>query len=368
MIKKAWKRSDVQIDAKALTFNYKALRNCVGKNIKTMCVVKGDAYGHGLETCVQILQKSNPDYYAVFSMEEGIRVRKIDRKTSILVLCPANSSFVLLAQKYNLTLSLSSVDTFVHIVQIKTKKIIKLHLCIESGLGRDGIQEKDLSRVLALVHGKKYMCIEGIYTHFSGAESRTFDRLTTIQTNTLSRWKNAFREVGIHPLFHASGTAGALLGSDFHFDMCRFGLGLYGLWPSDETKNLHPTLILRSVLSWTTRIVEIKELGIGHGIGYDSTYVTNEITKIAVIPVGYYDGLPRTLSNNCDMLVRGKYVPLRGRVMMNMCVLDVTNVRGVKLGDEVVIIGKQAKEEITVDELALRAGTINYELVTRLHR
>lgn len=366
MIKKAWKRSLVQIDIKALTHNYKVLKKCTGKKTKTMCVVKGDAYGHGLETCVKILQKSNPDYYAVFTIEEGIRVRKIDRKTPILVLCPANDSFISYAQKYSLTLSVSSVDVLADMVRIKTKKVLKIHICIESGLGRDGIQEKYLSRVLALAHGKKHILVEGVYTHFSGAESRVFDRLTVIQTNTLSRWKNAFREVGIHPLFHASGTAGTLLGPDFQFDMCRFGLGLYGLWPSDETKNIHPTLMLRSVLSWSTSIVEIKELSAQHGIGYDSTYVTNKVTKIAVIPVGYYDGLPRTLSNNCDMLVRGKHVPLRGRVMMNMCVLDVTHISNVALGDEVVIVGKQGKEEITVDELAVKAGTINYELVTRL--
>jgi len=363
---KIWKHSNVEISTRALSANYVILKAVLGKKVKIMCVVKGNAYGHGLEKVVRALKKKKPDFYAVFTIEEGIRVRTIDTHASILVLCPAQKNFVSSAQVHRLSLSVTSVEMLTTFARMKVSVPTRIHLCIESGLGRDGIQEKDMSRVLALVHKQKNIHIEGLYTHFSGAESRAFDKLTVSQINTLSRFKKGLREIGIYPLVHASGTAGALLGADFQLDMCRFGIGLYGLWPSEETRRLFPTLMLRPVLSWKTYIVETKEISAHHGIGYDATFITQSLTRTAVIPVGYADGIPRSISNIGFALVAGIKVPIRGRVMMNMCVLDVTHVSNVKIGDEVVLIGSQGESTITVEDVATLAKTINYEIVTRI--
>lgn len=148
--------------------------------------------------------------------------------------------------------------------------------------------------------------------------------------------------------------------------MCRIGLGLYGLWPSNETKAIAKKVTLKRGLSWKTKVVDIKELPKNHGIGYDVSFITDKPTKVAVVPVGYYDGIPRSATNKAWMLIQGQKVPLRGKVMMNMCVLDVTALH-VKIGDEVVIIGTQGKTSVTAEEWAEWSKTINYEIVTKIN-
>ena len=356
----------LEISQSALIHNFKVFKKNLSPKTKTLCVIKGNAYGHDLKTILSILKKVQPDFYGVFDIQDALIIRQSDKKTPILVMCPAQKEFVAIAHKYNLSLSVSSNEILTHIIKKKYSKSLKIHLCIETGLGRDGIPHQELSRTLALIHNKKNVVIEGLYTHFSGAESRTFDQLTRLQTSRLIEWESALHNFGIKPITHASGTAGSLLGDTFKLDMCRIGLGLYGLWPSDETKLTAKKITLKPVLSWKTKIVDIKVLPKNHGIGYDASFITNRETKIAVVPVGYYDGIPRSASNKGWMLVKGKHVPLRGKVMMNMCVLDITDL-DVKVGDEVVIIGTQGKEVVTAEDWTHWSGTVNYEIVTKIN-
>lgn len=356
----------LEISKSALLYNFKQLKQNLSPKTKTLCVIKGNAYGHDLKNIISILKNVHPDFYGVFDIQDAIIIRQSDKKTPILVMCPAQKEFITIALKYNLSLSVSSNEILSQIIKKKPSKPIKIHLCIETGLGRDGIPHQELSRTLALIHNKKSVIIEGLYTHFSGAESRQFDILTRTQTTKLLEWESAFQNLGIKPLTHASGTAGSFLGTQFQLDVCRIGLGLYGLWPSNETKAIAKKVTLKRGLSWKTKVVDIKELPKNHGIGYDVSFITDKPTKVAVVPVGYYDGIPRSATNKAWMLIQGQKVPLRGKVMMNMCVLDVTALH-VKIGDEVVIIGTQGKTSVTAEEWAEWSKTINYEIVTKIN-
>lgn len=356
----------LEISQSALIHNFKELKKNLSANTKILCVVKGNAYGHDIKAVVSVLKKVQPEFYAVFDIQDALTIRELDKKTSILVLCAAQKEHIPLAIKYNFSLSLSSNEILAQIIRKKFQKPLKIHLCIETGLGRDGIPHEELNKTLALTHDKKNIVIEGLYTHFSGAESRVFDSLTRLQTSRLIQWESAFQNLGIKPITHASGTAGSLLGNQFQLDMCRIGLGLYGLWPSDETKILLEKVSLKPALTWKTKVIDLKELPKNHGVGYDVSFITEKTTKVAVVPVGYYDGIPRSASNKGRMLVQGVKVPLRGKVMMNMCVLEVTDLN-VKIGDEVVIIGSQGTNTISAEDWAEWSQTINYEIVTKIN-
>lgn len=363
---KTFSTSWLEISKSALLHNFKQLKQNITPKTKTLCVVKGDAYGHDLKSVIKVLNTVSQDFYGVFDLQDALTIRKSNKKISILVMCPSQIDFIPLAITYDLSLSVSSNQVLAQIIKKKLSKPIKIHLCIETGLGRDGILFEELSRTLALIHNKKNIVVEGLYTHFSGAESRQFDMLTRTQITKLLEWESAFQNLGIKPITHASGTAGSFLGKQFQLDMCRIGLGLYGLWPSDETESTAKKVVLKPVLSWKTRVIDIKELPKNHGVGYDVSFITNKPTKVAVVPVGYYDGVPRAATNKAWMLVQGTKVPLRGKVMMNMCVLEVSNL-DVKIGDEVVIVGTQGKSTVTAEEWAEWSGTINYEIVTKIN-
>lgn len=356
----------LEISKSALLYNFKQLKQSLSLKTKTLCVIKGNAYGHDLRIILSILKNVQPDFYGVFDIQDALTIRKQNKKTSVLVMCPSEASFAVLATTHNLSLSVTSNEVLGQIIKKKLTKPLKIHLCIETGLGRDGIPYHELSRTLALIYNKKNITIEGLYTHFSGAESRQFDILTRTQITKLLEWESAFQNLGIKPITHASGTAGSFLGKQFELDMCRLGLGLYGLWPSDETKKLAKKITLKPTLSWKTKVVDIKELPKNHGIGYDVSFITEKSTKVAVVPVGYYDGIPRNATNKAWMLVQGQKVPLRGKVMMNMCVLEIINLN-VKIGDEVVVIGNQDKSTVTAEEWAKWSETINYEIVTKIN-
>lgn len=356
----------LEISKSALIHNFTQFKNTLSPKTKVLCVIKGNAYGHDLKTILTVLKKARPDFYGVFDIRDAHTIRTTDIKTSILVLCPATPEFIPLALKHDLSLAITSNDILAKLTQKKLSKSLKIHLCIETGLGRDGIPFQELSRTLAIIHNKKNLIIEGLYTHFSGAESRIFDQLTRLQVSRLIEWESAFHNFGIKPLTHASGTAGSLLGDIFKLDMCRIGLGLYGLWPSEETKLTAKKLTLKPALSWKTKVIDVNILPKNHGIGYDASFITEKETKVAVVPVGYYEGIPRGASNKGWMLVKGNHVPVRGKVMMNMCVLDVTNL-DVKVGDEVVLIGAQGKETVTAEDWANWSETINYEIVTKIN-
>ncbi|KPJ70313.1 hypothetical protein AMJ51_02305, partial [Microgenomates bacterium DG_75] len=176
----------------------------------------------------------------------------------------------------------------------------------------------------------------------------------------------------VKPLCHTACSAAIILYPQTYFDLVRLGISLYGLWPSREVKILvnrskKPKVELKPVLSWKARVVQVKKVSKGETIGYGRTFRTNREMKIAVVPVGYWDGYDRKLSNNGRVLIKGQFCPIVGRVCMNMFMVDVSEIPHLRLEEEVILIGKQGKNEITVEELAEKIGTINYEMITRIN-
>jgi alanine racemase len=252
-------------------------------------------------------------------------------------------------------------------------KKLKIHIKIDTGMGRlgflaDGLTsgrgEPPLFEQIKKISQLPNIEIEGIYSHFANADTKD----KTHAKQQLTMFKKLTDELktlpGRKPILHIANSAAIMEIPGSHFDMVRPGIILYGLYPSDEVDR--SIIDLKPVMSLKSHIVHLKTVGPGFRVSYGSTYITEKESVIATVPAGYADGISRLLSSNGFMLVRGKRAPIIGRVCMDLTMIDVTGISGVSIHDEVVLIGKQGEEEITADEIAVRTGTINYEVVTSL--
>jgi alanine racemase len=357
----------IEISAPALQNNLNVLSKKMRGSSELMFVVKSNAYGHGLTEVSQITKYENTiDWFAVFDFKDALQLRQKTKKP-ILVLFNTTPDLWKLAVKYDITVTISTLSSLKKLALSQYKKKLSWHLKVDTGLCRQGLLESDINQVVALFNKHNYHP-KGLYSHFSGIEDALFDSYSFKQYTSFMSWKDALSKIHIHPKLHISGTSGTLRYDQFNLDIVRVGIGAYGLWTSEKLKNkMHPYINLKPVLSLKSRVSEIKYLLKGSKIAYDCTYTLKRDSRIAVLPVGYWDGIPRSLSSNGTVLIRGKRAHIIGRIMMNMCVIDITEVDGVKPGDIVTFIGKDKKQEITVDELACQAKTINYEIVTRLN-
>jgi alanine racemase len=361
-IAKTW----VIIDRAAIASNCKILKKQLLPGTKFLAVIKADAYGHGAIEVAKTVVKAGADYLAVFDIEEAIALRKAKITSPILVLRSLRPDEIVSVQKYNLEVTVSTFDLLRYLKKTKLSKRLKIHLMVDTGLGRDGFLLEESERVIALLDQNKNIDVVGLATHFSASETRLHDAYTVMQVTCMFEWQRALREIGLNPMLHASATAGVFISKEFGMGMTRFGIGLYGLWPSRETELLSKGKQLRPALAWKTIVNEVKTLQAGSYVGYDLTARVMRDTTVAVLPVGYADGYPRSASNTGSVLIRGKRARILGRVMMNMMVVDVTDIKGVIIGDEVTLIGTSKASLMSAEEVAETAKTINYELVTRI--
>jgi alanine racemase len=212
--------------------------------------------------------------------------------------------------------------------------------------------------------------IEGLFTHFAAAKNPAFPERTQKQLAEFKKWIELFGKAGFDPIVHAAATSAAILFPESHFDMVRIGIGLYGLWPSLETKSFAENkggenILLMPILTWKTVIGEIKKLKDGGAIGYDFTETLPKNSKIAILPVGYWHGYPRSLSGIGTVLINDTLAKVVGRISMDMVIVDVTHIKNVKVGDEVILLG--AGKELTAESIALLLGDSWYEILTRLN-
>ncbi len=356
----------VTIDRKAIASNVRILKKQLLPKTKFLAVVKADAYGHGMIEVAKTAVAAGADYLGVFDIEEGIALRKAKIKTPVLVLRSIFPQQIELAIKNDLEIAVSTFELLVHLKKAKLKKPLKIHLMTDTGLGRDGFLLDQSERVLALLDQNKNVQVVGLATHFSASESRMHDSYTVMQVAFIFEWQKMLAEIAIHPVVHASATAGVFLSKEFGIGMVRFGIGIYGLWPSNETEQLSRGVALKPALEWKTVINEVKELQAGSFIAYDLTARLQRNSIVAILPVGYSDGYPRSASNKGSVLIYGKRARILGRVMMNMIVVDVTDIPKVKPGDVVTLIGTDKGIRLSAEEVAEAADTINYELVTRI--
>jgi alanine racemase len=312
------------------------------------------------------------DYFQVNSFEE---LKKIKNSTSkmILVFGYVGNSDLENAIKLGCILSVFDLPHLILINKIASilNKKQKVHIAIDSLLGREGIMPNEIEIFIKKLMKMKNIIVDGIYSHFANIEDTANFSYAEKQIKVYESIIKIFIKYGFNDLkTHISATSGTMVyeKNSGNNKIVRLGIGIYGLWPSLYlNKSLKNKIILKPILSWKTHIVQVKILPIGYCIGYGLTYITNKETKIAVIPQGYADGYDRRLSNIGEVLISGTRCKVLGRVAMNMFVVDVTNLNKVKEGDEVVILGFQKSESICADEIAKKLNTINYEIVARIN-
>ncbi len=365
----------VELNRAALTSNIKQFRSLIGDKINLLAVVKANAYGHGILEISKMALKAGVGWLGVHSLDEGLLLRQEGIDCPLLVLGYVPSQELERAVTHGLRLTVYNLDTIHFLAQIcrRLKKEALLHLKVETGTNRQGILEEDVLAFTQEIRKHPYLVVEGLSSHFANIEDTTDHTYSRLQ---LKRFKRIIKKVEENnteiPIKHMACTAATILFPDTYFDMVRVGIGMYGLWPSKETYlssilEKQKPILLKPVLSWKTRIAQIKKIPQGSFIGYGCTYRTTRETVLGVLPVGYYDGYSRNLSNYSYVLIKGHRAPLRGRVCMDFIMVDITDIPGVDLEDEVILLGQEGEEVISADYLADLASTINYDIVTRIN-
>ncbi|MBI2633234.1 MAG: alanine racemase [Parcubacteria group bacterium] len=358
----------IEINRAAVRANFFSFRKLVDKKVAIMAVIKSNAYGHGMIECGKIFKKAGAEYLGVASLDEAIEARRSikDIPISVLSYWQNDKQKVFWAVKNKIELPVYTFEQMRFLSSLKTP--INAHLKIDTGTSRVGILFHQLADACDTVARAKNIVIKGVFTHFANSESID-QSYTNIQNDRFIKAVALLRGCKIMPRYtHAACTASTIMNPSTHHTMVRLGIGLYGMWPSLETRQYaeHKKLAIRlqPVLAWKTKIIQIKTIPKGSYIGYDLTYQAHREARIAVLPIGYYDGYDRKLSNCGEVLVRGKSYSIRGRVCMNMCMAEVDD--ECKEGDEAVLLGMQKNKEIAAEDIARKVGTINYEITTRI--
>ncbi|UCH95607.1 MAG: alanine racemase [Candidatus Aminicenantes bacterium] len=366
-------KTHIEISAKNLVHNLKEFEKLTDKKI--MLAVKANAYGHGLKEVVSITRELSPvAYYAVDTLEEALAVKAVDSKKKILVIGWADRPQLKEIILNGFELVVPSIDYLKQTAEIskEVKVKAKIHVKVETGTMRLGMPPPEAIKILkgSRSNTAKHVEMIGIYSHFANIEDTTDHSFAQYQ---LEIFNNLLQKINHKNLLkHFSCSASTLLFPETHFDIVRLGISAYGFWPSKPTyvsyieKN-KPAIRLKPVLSWYSKAAQVKTLKKGESIGYGLTYKTFDRSRIIVVPVGYYDGYDRKLSNVSTIIVNGVKAPIRGRICMNMLMAEISHIKTVKPGDRVTLIGEDGKEKITADDLADLAGTINYEVLSRLN-
>jgi len=369
-----------EINLDSFRHNLHSIKSLIGPDVGTMAIIKADAYGHGAIQCAHAAIKEQVNYIGVGIIQEAIELRENGITSPILILGGIYPNEIEDLIKYNLSTSLSSsvIASAISKKAEQANKSVGVHIKIDTGMGRLGIQPEDFLSLLNNVITCKNLKIDGLFTHFSSADEEdpeTTRHQISIFSDLLQRLPatnfSKMNSESNHILFHSANTAGLLRFPESRFDLVRPGISLFGSFPSptvasvfDSLTNENKATKLRPVMSWKTKIIQIQTLRKGVPVSYGGRYVTkNDRTRIATIPVGYADGLSRRLSNNMELLVKETRVKQVGTICMDMCLIDITNLPDVTMGEEVVIFGSQGKGQIKVEELATKADTIPYEIL-----
>jgi alanine racemase len=371
--------SIIELKKSCLEKNIEYLQKRIGKTVKFVSVIKGNAYGHGIKEFLPMAEECGIDYFAVFdSCEAEIAFNVKKPKTKIMIMGMIDDRDIKGAIKNDISFFVFENTRLKQAINDakKLKKKAKIHIEVETGLHRSGYGTAELKKAVKLINqNKKYLFIDGVCTHFAGAES--ISNYVRIQ-NQLKRFneiKKWLEEKDIVPkYYHTACSSAALIYPETRMDLVRIGISQYGFWPSEEVR-MHALLSkdknfgarpLKRVLKWKSQIMSIETVEPGEFISYGNFFQATKKTKIATVPVGYSHGYRRSLSNLGYVLVKGKKAPIIGMVNMSVMIINVTSIPLVKKDDTVVLIGKQGKYEITVASFSELSNLVNYELLTRL--
>jgi alanine racemase len=365
----------IELSQSALRKNVKSLARLAGGRMMAVSV-KANAYGHGLNEIVRMLVKMpEVGYVTVHSLEEALACRECGWKRQIMVLGPIAQERLEAVLEYDLEPVVFTRETLRRLGEIADKRgtQIRTHLKLETGTNRQGIGEKELPAFAEIY--RKHTSLKRPYgagMHFANIEDTTNHEYAQFQLANFNRMVKRMGQLGIRPrIRHTACSAALILFEKTKFELVRPGIAAYGHWPSKETYLSYRLLggrdnMFQPVLTWKTKVTQIKELPADAFVGYGCTYRTTSPTRLAILPLGYYDGYDRGLSNRAYVLIKGKRAPVRGRVCMNLMMIDITDIKGVKLTEEATLVGRSGDEVLSVEQLADWAGTINYEILARL--
>lgn len=360
-------RTQARIDLDAVEYNCSNVRAKLPDDCKLLGVIKADAYGHGAVELAHLLDEKC-DFFGVACIEEAVELKKAGVKAPVLILGYVDSNVYDLVVKYDVRIPIFSMESAVALSNeaVRQGKTVPFHFCIDTGMSRIGFQvneqSADVCKEITLLPNIE---AEGLFSHFATADEADLTKAKAQREKYKAFVKMLEdRRVNI-PVKHLNNSAG-IMNFDEYFDMCRMGIILYGLYPSEEVdKSL---LDIKPVMSWLTHITHIKTLEPGREISYGGTYKTTEPRVIATIPVGYADGYPRCLSNKGRVIINGQYANIVGRVCMDQFMVDVTDVKGVDLNSTVTLVGRDGDACLSMEEVSNSAHSFNYELPCRVAR
>ncbi len=353
------------VDLAALRWNFRQVRKKVGRKVQVLSVVKANGYGHGAREVAKALEHEGSDAFGVATLEEGVELREAGIRSPIVILAGFYPAQIDQLLRHRLIPVAIEPDGLRRLETLARKRGVSLgfHLKVDTGMGRIGFLASEIDSWLPELSRLRSLRLGGLFSHFSHAEN-VGGIYTQNQLKLFHGLVARLRSAGYYPpLVHLANSAAVIALPSAYFSMVRPGLMLYGIYPSP---GMASQVALKPVLSWKTRVLQLKKIPKGSSISYGQTFVTRRESLIATLPVGYADGYPRLLSNRGAVLVRGKRAPIVGRVCMDLTMIDVTDIRGVQQGDEVVLLGNQGREKLSADEMALWAETISYEIITSI--
>lgn len=369
----------IELSGSALRSNLRFLRRLVGHRTEIASVVKGNAYGHGIEAFVPLAERCGVRRFAAFSASEAHRVAACrQRGSEIMIMGDLPDEAVPWAVEEGISFYIFDLPRLDRAIRAARRigRPARLHLELETGLNRTGLAGRTLERVVERVVGAgDAVLVEGVCTHYAGAESIGNQVRIERQIADFKVKVEQLEARGIRPRTrHTACSAAALSYPETRMDLVRIGIAHYGFWPTAETRMRYlaehrsrgRTDPLRRVMTWKSRVMSFKTVRPGEFVGYGISHQAVRREKLAIVPVGYYHGFSRSLSNLGYVLVGGERAPVRGLVNMNMILVDVTDLGGVKRGSEVVIIGRQGHAEISIASFADMLNHLNYEVLVRL--
>ncbi len=360
----------IELSRKAVQKNFQIFSKLAHKKQVVAPVLKANAYGHGLAEVYDCLKSQKLTWICVNYVFEGVQIRRLGFKGRIMVVGPVLREECRTAHKHKLEIFLRDFESLAWWKAATAKP--RVHLKFDTGMNRQGFLSGDEKRVIDLLSPHKALVV-GIATHFANVEDVLEHEYADLQLQRFTAAAQAFEKAGFKVLRHAASSASALLLPKSRSDIARIGISLYGQWPSQATRlsflqTYDKVAPLQPVLSWRTKIATLKSVRAGEYIGYGCTFRAVAAMRVAVLPVGYYEGLPRLIGNDQSyVLIQGQRCKIVGRICMNMMMVDVTHLRHATVGDVATLIGKDGKETLAASDVAHWAQTIHYELLTRLH-
>lgn len=346
------------IDLGAISHNVAEVRKKIGNKRDLMAIVKADGYGHGAVEVSRVALASGADSLGVALPEEGQQLRESEIEVPILVMTPIQPEEAYKVVEFRLAQTVASVELIEALDHeaSKASTLVSVHVKLDTGMGRIGVKPDDAVFFVRKVKSFKNLHFEGVFSHFSSADERD-KAFSQHQLQLFDQVISDLRSVDIEvPKKHMANSAAILDLPQSYYDMVRPGIMIYGLYPSREVSH---SIELEPAMTLKTKVSEVKVVPPGTPISYGRTFITRKKTTVATLPVGHADGYRRMLSNRGEVLIKGCRAPVIGTICMDMCMIDASDVGDVRPGDEVILFGK----ELSVDEVAAKAGTINYETV-----